>query len=158
MSEHVPKDLLLAFVEGDIEEQVAIHIASHLDDCPKCSAMAVRMDPLASAFASVSDPVPPSDLADHIIMALEQPEASSYIEFVIGGSLLAAAALLSVLVGDPVASAVDVGVFVNALGTAGQHLANGLLSSSVALSFSCLLALLGSLATVRSMSPQQRLP
>ena len=158
MSDHVPDDLLMSFVEGDISEELAIHIGLHLDGCPQCSARAVNMDPLATAFASIDDPIPPPDLAEHVILALNAPPRSSHVEFWLGGTLLAAAALLSVMVGDPIGSFIDIGVFVSAVGTASQHLTQGLLSSSVALSFSCLLALLGSLATVRSMSLQPRLP
>ena len=69
MSQHVPDDLLAAFVDGEVSEQLAVHIAEHLDDCPACSAQAVALEPLAAAFAAVEDPRVPADLVASILAA-----------------------------------------------------------------------------------------
>ena len=42
MNQHVPDDLLIAFVDADVGEQVAVHIAEHLDGCPACATASSR--------------------------------------------------------------------------------------------------------------------
>ena len=44
-SQHVPEDLLQAFVEGEVGEQLAVHIAGHLDECPACAQFAIVTEP-----------------------------------------------------------------------------------------------------------------
>ena len=67
MSQHVPEDLLAAFVEGEMGEQLAIHIAEHIDACPRCATRAAGLEPLAAAFAAVEDPVTPEDLVSAVL-------------------------------------------------------------------------------------------
>jgi predicted anti-sigma-YlaC factor YlaD len=105
MSACVPDELLQSFVDGDVGEQLAVHIAKHLDDCASCSTRATHMDALSPLFASCDDPAPADDLVMAILAAAEEPETQRLpiVEGAVGAALLAAAAALFVLGGEPVA-------------------------------------------------------
>lgn len=147
MNRHVPDDLLHAFVDGDVDEQVAVHIAEHLDGCPACATRAVTLEPLAAAFAAVEDPPMPPDLVASILTAAEQPERGPLAEVVIGGCLLVAAGLLAVFTGDPLGTAVDLGVAARALGSVSEGLlqSTGVITCAVLAGLACL-GLFGRLA------------
>lgn len=149
MSQHVPEDLLSAFVDGDMGEQLAVHIAEHLDACPSCGARATGLEPLAAAFASVDDPIPPDDLAEAVLAIVAQPERAPRMEIALGAGMLLVAGGLVVTFGNPLGMAVEVGVLVHALGTLGRGLSSAFGSSSFLLSLSTLMAALGCYATMR---------
>lgn len=125
---HVPDDLLAAFVDGEVEERVAVHIAEHLDTCPACATRAATMEPLAAAFAAIDDPVVPPDLVSAVLAAAEEPERGPSTELVIGGTLMAAAALLTLLGGGALDAFVAIGMWFDALGRFGEHFAVDLAS------------------------------
>lgn len=104
---HVPDDLLAAFVGGDVEERVAVHIAEHIDRCPMCATRAATSEPLAAAFATVPDPVVPADLVASILEEAERPEPLPLVEVAIGLGLLLLAVFLMGMGEDPVRFAVD---------------------------------------------------
>jgi anti-sigma factor RsiW len=122
---HVPEDLLVAFVEGDVDENLAVHVAQHLDECVACATRAVALEPLAAAFAAVEDPIAPDDLPDAILAVAERPERGPTVEIAVGATLLLAAAGLAVVGGDPVAAVVDLGRMVDALSRVGGHVIPG---------------------------------
>ncbi len=128
MSQHVPDDLLSAFVEGEMGEQLAIHIAEHLDSCPACATRAVGMEPLAAAFASMPDPDVPPDLAASVLAIASEPEPARAprTEVAIGLGMLVAAFLLFVVLGDPVGSFNQSALWMRALSSAGDALRLGL--------------------------------
>lgn len=152
MSEHVPDDLLLTFVEGDVGEQLAIHIAEHLDTCPACSTRAAVLEPLGPAFAALEDPVPPEDLVQAVLEEVAEPERLPLAEIGVGAGLLVAAAVLALLLGNPVGAVVELGVLVHALGVGARALGAALGPSSGLLTVATLLALMGCAFTARLAS------
>jgi anti-sigma factor RsiW len=135
MNEHVPDDLLAAFVEGEVGEQLAIHIAEHLDSCPACATRAVGMEPLAAAFAAMPDPAIPTDLTAAVLAAAEAPERSRVptTEIAVGLGLLVAAFLLFVALGDPVGSLNQSALWMRALASAGDAIRLGLPAPAILL-------------------------
>lgn len=107
---HVPEDLLQAFVDGDVGEQVAVHVAEHLDGCPSCATRAAGLEPLAAAFAATVDPVPPPELASGILRAARRPERAPTLEVAVGALLLASAVVLALGLQSPAAMLADLGV------------------------------------------------
>lgn len=103
MSQHVPEELLNAFVLGDVDEALAVHIAEHLDACPACATRAAGLEPLAHVFAAVDDPVPP-DLVAAVLAEAGRPERRLAPEVPLGAALLAASVLLAALFGRPLAA------------------------------------------------------
>lgn len=145
MSEHVPDDLLSAFVDGDVSEQLAVHIAEHLDACPACNARAVGLDPLAPAFAAVEDPLVPDDLVSAILEEAARPDPAPVLEVGLGAGLLVAAAALVVVFGNPLAMAADLGLVMHALAGLGRGLAVGIGSSASAVVLTSLIGVAGGL-------------
>lgn len=126
MSGHVPDELLADFVAGDVDDQIAVHVAEHLDACPVCATRAAAMEPLGQALAAIDDPKVPVGLVDRIVVAanadvLVQARTASptaqarRLEVGIGVGLLAAAAGVAVLGGEPIRAALAVGVTVDVL-------------------------------------------
>jgi anti-sigma factor RsiW len=152
MSRHVTDDLLRSFVDADVGEEMAVHIADHLDECPACATRAASLEPLATAFAAMEDPEPPPDLAASVLAAVQEPERLPIMEIGLGAGLLLSAALLTTAFGNPLGMAADVGVLISALGTMGRGLAAGLGSSQVVLAVGTVVALVGCLLTVRYAS------
>ena len=149
MSEHVPQDLLTSFLEGDVSEQVAIHIAEHIDECPRCLNRATAMEPLALAFASLDDPEPPDDLVESILILAAEPDRLPSAEMMVGAGLLGFAGLLVGVTGNPVGLVVELGIVLSAVAGIGRALAEGLVHTGALASIVTLLAMLGSLATAR---------
>jgi anti-sigma factor RsiW len=146
---HVPEDLLRSFVEGNVDEKTAIEVAEHIDRCPACSCRADAIEPLAAAFAAVADPVPPPELVQRVLDEVEKPEAVPTFEIGVGLALLAAAAVVFVLTGNPVAFAVKAGVLVDTLSTIGTKFALVGNASLFALSLSTVAATAISLVAAR---------
>ena len=109
MSAHVPEGLLQAFVAGDVDETVAIHVAEHLDSCPRCATRAAHAEPLFQAFAAIDDPPLPSDLIDTVLLAVEQDRRRRLpaLEVAIGAALLLTAITLVALGSDPIGLVAD---------------------------------------------------
>lgn len=109
MSAHVPDDILHDFISGEVDEQVAIHVALHLDACPRCATRAAHLEPLAQAFAAVDDPLVPDSLVEdvlHVVQAEDRRRLPA-LELAIGAALLAVAAVLVALGSDPVSLVAD---------------------------------------------------
>ncbi|MEZ4319766.1 MAG: hypothetical protein R3F61_19785 [Myxococcota bacterium] len=133
MSEHVPDDLLSAFVEGEMGEQLAIHIAEHLDACPMCATRAVALEPLGPAFAALPDPEVPEGLAAAVLAAAAEEERPADLEIGIGIGLLVAAMVGFLVLGEPLALASHALIWVGALSSAGRAVLLGLPSPMVML-------------------------
>ena len=119
MTHHVGDDLMRRFIQGTLDEQVAIAVARHIDDCPRCASRAAVEEPLAPAFAAVDDPRPPPGLADDILVALDEqrlPEAAT-AEMAAAAVLLTAAALVLAVGGDPAGLAAEAATALSALST-----------------------------------------
>ena len=102
MSQHIPPALLQKFVLGNLEEPVAVAVATHLDQCVRCSAAAAASDPLSAEFASVDDPPVPATLTERIHQASLEEQAnpsspprtkSNVALYVLAASLLVAVLL-----------------------------------------------------------------
>ena len=148
MSQHVPEDLLQAFVDGEVGEQLAVHIAEHVDGCPSCATRAAGLEPLAAAFAAVLDPVPPSGLPQTILKRLEEPERLPVLEVGVGAGLLGCAAFLALGLESPLALAAELVVVLNALLTLARGLSTALGSFQFALVASTAATLAGALVTL----------
>lgn len=98
----IDEPTLAAFVDGDLGEHLAVHVALHLDACPGCAARAVGADPLARAFASVDDPPLPDDLVAAALAEVDRPApAPPWVEVLVGTACLVAAASLVAWQGLP---------------------------------------------------------
>jgi anti-sigma factor RsiW len=107
VNQHVPEELLSAFVEGDLDDQLVIHIATHLDECPRCATRAAHLEPLAAAFAAVDDPMVPEDLVAAVLAATERRESWLSIEVILGAAMLLAASALVLVGTDPIGMLFD---------------------------------------------------
>lgn len=74
MSQHIPPALMRKFIEGDLEEPVAVAVALHIDHCSRCHAAASTADPLSQEFATIDDPEVPAELIDALTDAAASPE------------------------------------------------------------------------------------
>ncbi len=161
MSQHVPEDLLQAFVEGDVGEQLAVHIAEHVDACPACATRAAGLEPLAGAFAAMSDPVAPPDLVARILATAperaDEPERLPVAEIFAGGLLLVGSALLMLGLDGPLATLADLGVVLNAVVALTRGLAVGVSSFQVSLVVATLGTLAGLLFTLHFASTERLL-
>ncbi len=153
MSQHVPEDLLSAFVDGDVGEQLAIHIAEHIDGCPSCLNRAAGMEPLHAAFAAMPDPEVPSDLAAAVLAEASQPERLPVTELSVAAGLMASAALVAVMFGNPVGAAAELGVVLYALGDVARVVATGLAGSGAALTGITAVVIAGLFFTARVAVP-----
>ncbi len=163
MSQHVPTDLLQAFVDGDVGEQLSIHIAQHIDDCPACATQATGLEPLAAVFAAVEDPVAPPGMTQIVLSQLDRPERAPTLEIAVGASLLACAAILALGIGDPATLAADLNVLAGAVGVLGRSLQASLGSFQLALTLCTIFSGLGAaptlyVATSPAKAPARRLP
>lgn len=162
MSAHVPDDLLASFVDGGMDEGLAIHVAEHLDACPMCASRAACMEPLAAVFARVEDPPVPVGLTASILAAAEAdlgavdasptqaiPAVDGSREIAIGGGMLTAAAALLALVGDPVALAAHGAIVMGAASSLGRALLLGV-SPAVVLPLTIFVGASGTVVLVRS--------
>jgi anti-sigma factor RsiW len=150
MNQHVPEDLLQSFVDADVDEQLAVHIAEHLDGCPSCSTRAAGLEPLGAAFAAATDPEPPPELAARILAAVDEPERLPVPQIALGLGLLGAAALLvSIGMGSPWVLAADIVAALQATAALGRGLSVALGSFQLALAATTAVTLAGALLTLR---------
>jgi anti-sigma factor RsiW len=140
---HVPDDLLDSFVEGDMGEHLAVHIAEHLDECAACATRAAAMEPMASAFASMDDPEPPATLAASALAAASVAERPPTAELTVGFALLACAGALVILAGNPVGVTVQLSVMLNLALIAIGAVSAQIVSSTFALSATTAAAVAG---------------
>jgi len=148
VKDHVPSQLLAAFIEGDISEHLAAHIAEHLDACPRCLNQATALEPLAMAFASIDDPEPPSDLVHAVLAEVAEQERAPAVEMVVGAGLIVAAGLFAALAGNPGGLIWQTNAVLSALFDGGLLLSYAV-QSSLVLSVATVAALAGGLATFR---------
>jgi anti-sigma factor RsiW len=157
MSKHVPEQVLREFVEGDVSEELAVHIAEHLDTCQACGARAARLEPLASAFAAVEDPPIPDGLVaairEHVEAGSPSASPSPALELSLGVSLLVCAVALMVAFGNPLAVAVDLSLVMHALSGLGRGLTFAVGSTTLTLAGTMIFGLLGVAATWRIAKP-----
>lgn len=151
--QHVPDDLLAAFVDGDIGEHLAVHIAEHLDACPACLNRVTGLEPLSHAFAAAVDPEVPADLVAAVLAEADRPERVPVTELAVGAGLLVGAGLVAALAGNPIGLAVESGVVVAALADGARIVSAGLANSVPTLTFVAALALAGVFATARFVDP-----
>lgn len=153
MSQHVPEDLLGSFVDGDVGEQLAVHIAEHLDECPACATRATGLEPLAAAFASVDDPLPPADLVQAVMQQVSEPERVPVLEIALGAAMLVSAALLTTTLGNPLGMAIELGVVLHAMASMARALAAGIAGSSLVMILTTAVTVAGCLVTLRLANP-----
>ncbi len=137
MIDHPSETLLRRFAEGELDEALAVELALHLDDCPRCSTQVHAMDELASAYASVEDPLMPEGLVAQVLEAtLDLPIETGAPELGwlegLGGlrvptrellaslGLLSAAGLVLLVLGDPADLATEAALTASAVVTAGD--------------------------------------
>ena len=72
--QHVPDALMQQFVEGEVDDSVAVAVALHLDACPACATRAAALEPLGSVFAASEDPRVPVGLVESIAVAARAAE------------------------------------------------------------------------------------
>ena len=152
MIDHPSEALLRRFATGELDEALAVELALHLDDCPRCSTQAHALDELGAAFASVDDPeLPPDLLATILDETLDLPVESVRPELTpsedgwlsnLGSfrlptrellaslGLLSAAGLVLLLLGDPADLATEAALTASAVVTAGDIVLGELASAS----------------------------
>ena len=155
MTEHIRKNDMVAFVAGTVDEDLAVRIAEHLDGCIECSARAASLEPLSLAFASVDAPEAPEHLVPAVIAALEAPEHAPAAEIVVGAVMLAAASVLVLAAGNPLAFLVELGMFAKLAAGIGGALSVGVGSSTLLTSAVLAIAFFGCLAVARLTEPTQ---
>jgi anti-sigma factor RsiW len=155
MSQHVPDDLLHAFIDGDMGEQLAIHIADHLDSCPSCATQAAHLEPLATVFASVDDPEIP-DLVGAVFAELDESERIPVTELTIGGALIGLATMVAMALGDPMAAVVQLGVLADIAPSLSQNVVLGMSMWSLATSLLLMGALAGTGFAARAAFTEKR--
>ena len=131
MSTHVPETLLMRFVDGDLDEDQAIHVALHLDACPACATRAAALEPLAGALAEISDPPVPELLAAQILTRAEHDSELPIIEIAVGALLLALAALGGWSTFEPAELFVQVGLLVDTFPLLSRAVAAGIPSEAI---------------------------
>ena len=80
MSQHIPPALMRKFIEGDLEEPVAVAVALHIDHCSRCHAAASTADPLSQEFATIDDPEVPTELIDALLEAAASPQPAPTVK------------------------------------------------------------------------------
>ena len=79
MPGHVSEELLQRFASGDIGEELAVQIATHLDGCSVCNAQAQSLDPLHAYYASWDEPPVPDHLVGAILEDAEAPQSEPWL-------------------------------------------------------------------------------
>jgi anti-sigma factor RsiW len=163
VSQHLTDAQLRLFVQGNLDEPLAISSALHLDLCAHCATRAAHADPLAGAFAETLDPVVPDDLVAQILtraaeLSLESGDRTRFRpEVWAAGTLLAAAALLLGLTGGLTPWMADVGMSVRAaLVGGGVLLSNSPVSAGTVASGATIALVLGAGLVVLRGRDRQR--
>jgi anti-sigma factor RsiW len=98
--QHVPDTLMQQFVDGDVDDKVAVAVALHLDACPACATRAAALEPLAAVFAASEDPRVPVGLVESIAVAVRTTEGPGP-EPALAAGLMGLALCLLLLGGAP---------------------------------------------------------
>jgi anti-sigma factor RsiW len=98
--QHVPDSLMQQFVEGEVDDKVAVAVALHLDACPACATRAAALEPLAGVFAATEDPRVPVGLVESIAVAVRAAERPGP-EPALAAALMGLALCLLLLGGAP---------------------------------------------------------
>lgn len=97
---HPNQEILSRFSQGELDEEAAVLVALHLDDCPRCASTAARQDPLDLAFAAVEEPAVPAELAEQVLEAASAPIRSGP-EVIVAAMLFLAGLSVLLLGGSP---------------------------------------------------------
>jgi anti-sigma factor RsiW len=149
MTEHVPNDLLNAFVDGTVDEHLAVEIAVHLDGCAHCATRASVLEPLSAAFASCDDPEVPEDLAMAVLAELSHEGPRALTEVAVGVGLLLMAAGLAIATQHPVTLLSDVGGVLSASQALVRSVSAGVSPFAMVATVAMVFAGAGALLTVR---------
>lgn len=151
MNRHLSEDLLLRFVEGDLDDHEAVEAALHIDDCPACAARAAQAEPLAAALAAMPQPPLPDGFEQAVLDELARPEAppAAFQLPWLGVGLILAAALLMMVGGEPTAMLWKLAAVTRGLGVAVTVLLDLLPSPATVLTIAATIALGSSLTAVR---------
>ena len=108
-------------LEGSVDDWVAADIGVHLDACAQCTSRLDALDPMVALLAQVPEPETP-DLLAAVLAEVQRapvavPERMPAAQLVTGGLMLATAALLMVVFGDPVSAITRISFAIGALGT-----------------------------------------
>jgi anti-sigma factor RsiW len=162
MNQHVPEDLLTAFVDGDVSDHVAAHVAEHLDGCPACATRAASMEPLGPAFATVRDPEAPPHLAASVLDRVAREDAAAFgvredpdrlpTAAWLGLGLVATASGLLVVTEGPVRLSAEAATMLYAAFAAGRSVSFAVSPFQVSLALGTFVTLVGSLATLHFAS------
>ncbi len=101
---HPPDELLLPFAQAELDEDLAVQVALHLDDCPACQLRLEHLDPLSAALAAAPQPEPPAALLQQAVdRALDRSTHRRFGPLVpaLGSGMAVAATLVFVLGGGP---------------------------------------------------------
>lgn len=141
---HVDQSTLTAFVQGDLGEHLAVHVAEHLDACAQCAARADRLDPLTELFATAIEPELPEDLVTSILAADASRATPALSEVGLGLGMIALSAAIALAPGDLMTLTRPLHSFVSGLGVGAHHLVSdaGALSLMTALALGLGLVLL----------------
>lgn len=153
---HVTADLMERFALGEVEEDVAVAVALHLDACASCATLAASLEPLAAAFASVDDPVVPPDLVPSVLYALRSPRRAGP-EPAVATGLLALALLSLLLGGAPGDLLIAVASLLRAVLTASEAVLATMVAPAPLLAALGLVALFASALIARSLELHRRL-
>jgi len=151
MNRHLPEDLILRFVEGNLDENEAVEAALHIDGCPRCAARATQAEPLADAFAAFPEPVLPAGFELAVLEQLELPEVATAPPQIpwLGIGLILSAALLMVVGGEPTALLWKLAAVARGTGVAVSVILNQLPSPAIILTLAATLTFGCSLTAVR---------
>jgi anti-sigma factor RsiW len=156
VNNHPTEATLALFAACELGENLAIHVAEHLDHCPACSARVTAMDPLQNAFAaSIDPPLPPGLTAAILREATSTPRRAarvSEVETMVGLAMLLLAALTTMMAVDPIGLTYDIGQTISALQTGLSHLPMGA-SWSVWMSLSTATAAVGFVVLIGPSRP-----
>jgi anti-sigma factor RsiW len=151
MSRHLSEEQLLRFVEGDLDEALAVELALHIDACPLCAARATQADPLAHAFAAMPVPLLPEGFERAVLEVAAEPafdRAGLHVPW-LGVALILCAGLLMMLGGEPTALLWKLAAAARGIGIAAVVLLGLLPSPAIVLTAFAAIALGGSLTTFR---------
>ena len=129
MTPHPDSETLQLFARCELGENLAVHVAEHLDACPSCAAQVVALDPLQRLMRTQVEPELPDGLVEAILHDARQPQHVSAIqsdlEVLIGIGMLTAAAIAMMLSADFGVYMTQLSTIVAALQLGLSHLPSG---------------------------------
>jgi anti-sigma factor RsiW len=166
VNDHLSDDLLQRFAEGLLDERQATAAAVHIDECPRCAARALALEPLGPVFAACPDTQLPKGFEQAVLDALARPAppferdplplhrarpalAPSPGLLGIGAGLIAIAAALMLIGGEPTAMVWRLASVLRAALVSVGILLHNLPSPALSLALGASLALAGILTALR---------